>query len=247
MPDLEGSRKESDKKRMKEIEIVEIGKPLRLAEEREMTLYINGLPSHLMVTPSNLEELAIGFIVSEGLVRREEWQNAEIVVDGNSIHVDVDTNSFILELRSSGCVGVFREGEILPKVKASERYSLNELREALKLIEVEEYRETRGYHSAVIVGKEGMIARAVDVGRHNAVDKVIGMGLKRGIDPSKVFLILSGRISRGIAAKAARSGIPLIASKASILDSAIEVARKSGIAMVSFTSNLAIKGEALEI
>ena len=238
---------ESEMENRGKMEIVEIGKPMKLAKEREITLYINGLPSHLMVTPFDLEELALGFIVSEGLVRREDWQKANVIVDGNSIHVDVDTSSFILELRSSGCVGVFREGEILPKVEVSESYSLDELRKALKLIEIDEYRETRGYHSAAIVGKEGMIARAIDVGRHNAVDKVIGMGLKRRIEPSKVFLILSGRISRGIAAKAARAGIPLIASKASILDSAIEVARKSGLSIVSFASNIAVKGEALKI
>ncbi|MBO8182660.1 MAG: formate dehydrogenase accessory sulfurtransferase FdhD [Archaeoglobus sp.] len=227
------------------VKIVEMGRAMKLAKEREITLYINGLPSHLMATPMNLEELAMGFIVSEGLIRKEDWRKANIVVEGNSIHVDVDANSFVLELRSSGCVGVFREGEILPKVKAEESYSLDEARNALKVIEVEEYRETRGYHSAAIVGKEGMIARAIDVGRHNAVDKVIGMGLKKEVDLSKVFLVISGRISRGIAAKAARAGIPLVVSKASILDSAIDVARKCGLSIVSFASNIAIKGDAL--
>jgi FdhD protein len=228
-----------------EMRIVNIGRPMKLAMEKEITLYINGLPSHLMATPFDLEELALGFIVSEGLVRREDWRKANVAVEGSSIHVDVDANSFVLELRSSGCVGVFMEGEILPKVRASESFSLDELRDALKLIEIEEYRETRGYHSAAIVGKKGLIARAMDVGRHNAVDKVIGMGLKAEVDFSGVFLILSGRISRGIAAKAARAGIPLVASKASILDSAIDVARKSGLSIVSFASNVAVKGEAL--
>ena len=84
-----------------------------------------------------------------------------------------------------------------------------------------------------------------DVGRHNAVDKAIGSALLKGVDFSKVFLLLSGRISRGMVMKCARVGIPLIASKAAILDSAIDVCEKSGVAAVSFATNIAIEGEAL--
>jgi len=230
-----------------DIEIIAIGEPLKLADEEEITLYINGVPSHIMCTPSNLEELAIGFLVSEGLIDRNDWDKAKIEVKGNSIYVDVDANSFVLELRSSGCVGVFKDSEVLPKLVARETYSLDEVKRALRFIEIREYKETRGYHTAVIADKNGLVARAIDVGRHNAVDKVIGMGLKKGMDTSKVFIIVSGRVSRGIAAKAARSGIPLVVSKASILNSAVEICRKTGLAVVSFASNLALRNDALEL
>ncbi len=230
-----------------DIEIIAIGEPLKLADEEEITLYINGVPSHIMCTPSNLEELAIGFLVSEGLIDRNDWDKAKIEVKGNSIYVDVDANSFVLELRSSGCVGVFKDDEVLPKLVARETYSLDEVKRALRFIEIREYKETRGYHTAVIADKNGLVARAIDVGRHNAVDKVIGMGLKKGMDTSKVFIIVSGRVSRGIAAKAARSGIPLVVSKASILNSAVEICRKTGLAVVSFASNLALRNDALEL
>jgi len=95
------------------------------------------------------------------------------------------------------------------------------------------------------VGKDGVVSRMYDVGRHNAVDKAIGSALLKGAELSKTFLLLSGRISRGMAMKCARVGIPLIASKAAILDSAIEVCEKSGIAAVSFATNIAVEGEAL--
>jgi len=231
----------------KDIEIIAIGEPLKLADEEEITLYINGFPSHIMCTPSNLEELAIGFLVSEGLIDRKEWNEAKIEVKGNSIYVDVDANSFVLELRSSGCVGVFKEDEILPKLVARETYSLDEVKRALRFIEIGEYKETRGYHTAAIADKNGLVVRAIDVGRHNAVDKVIGMGLKKGMNPSKVFIVISGRVSRGIAAKAARAGIPLIVSKASILNSAVEICRKTGLAVVSFASNLVLRNDALKL
>jgi FdhD protein len=233
--------------KQKNLEVVKLGKPMKLATEVEVTLFINGLPSHLMATPSNLEELAVGFLISEGLIHRKDWRDAKIEVKNNSIYVDIDADQFILELRSSGCVGVFKEDEVLPEVKAGEIYSLEEVQKALDYLEIPEYKETRGYHIAAIVGKGGLVARAIDVGRHNAVDKAIGMGFKRGIDPSRVFLVLSGRISRGIAAKAARAGIPLVVSKASLLNSALEVCYKTRLSVLSFASNLAIKGKALKL
>ncbi|AGK61135.1 formate dehydrogenase family accessory protein FdhD [Archaeoglobus sulfaticallidus PM70-1] len=229
------------------VDIIKSDNSLELAKEIEVTVYINGLPSHLMCSPNNLEELAIGFVVSEGLIDRDLVDEIEIHRKGNEIFVDVDANSFTLELRSSGCVGVFKKGEVLPPVEAKEKFSLDELKKALEYIDVEEYRKTRGYHSSAIVGKKGLIVRAIDVGRHNAVDKAIGMALRKNIDTSKVFLLISGRISRGIAAKAVRSGIPLVVSKASILDSAIDVCKKTGLSAVSFASDLIVKGDAIDL
>ncbi len=229
----------------RDVPVIHLGQPLELAKEKEITIFINGLPSHLMCTPADLEELVIGFIVSEGLIIKTRWKDAVIDVKGDRVFVDVDADSFLLELRSSGCVGVFRDEEILPEVTSNETFSLEEVEGALQFIEVAEYKQTRGYHTASIVGKEGMLVRAIDVGRHNAVDKVIGMGLKEEIDFSRTFLLLSGRISRGIAAKAVRAGIPLVVSKAAILDSAVEVCEKTGLSIVSLASKIAIKGEAL--
>jgi FdhD protein len=226
------------------MEIVRIGDALELAEEIEVTLYINGLPSHLMCTPGNLEELAVGFVVSEGLIDRRDAGKIKVDVVDNQIFVDVDADSFVLELRSSGCVGVFREGEVLPPVESDERFKLRELKEHLKVIEIEDYRRTRGYHTAAIISRDSFIRR-MDVGRHNAVDKAIGAAIIEGINPSKSFLLLSGRISRGIAAKAVRAGIPLVVSKASVLDSAIDVCRKTGLSIVSFASGIAVAGGAL--
>ncbi len=202
-----------------------------------------------MCTPDNVRELALGFVVSEGIASPESVKisDAPCLKDGRVVVVEVPSNFCQPEIRSSGCIGVYRETEVVPKVKARELFSLDEVRSALQYLEVDEYHRTRGYHIAALVGKEGLILRRYDVGRHNAVDKVIGAALMREIDFSRTYLVISGRISRGIAMKCARVGIPLIVSKAAILDSAVDVCRRSGLAAVSFATNVAVVGDALEI
>ncbi|MFN3383448.1 MAG: formate dehydrogenase accessory sulfurtransferase FdhD, partial [Archaeoglobaceae archaeon] len=84
-----------------------------------------------------------------------------------------------------------------------------------------------------------------DVGRHNAVDKAIGLALLNKANLQESFLVVSGRISLGIAMKCANAGIPLIVSKAAIFDSAIDFCERTGLSAVSFATNIAI-GNAIE-
>ncbi len=225
--------------------IRKLGKTLELAKESRITIIAGRTPYHLMCTPENLIELAVGFVISEGIAKSLDEIEVSKIEDG-IIYVKMDGNHSSTTITSSGCIGVFREREEIPKVKAGEKFTLQEVKNALQYLETEEYKRTRGYHTAVIISKNGIVSRMHDVGRHNAVDKAIGSSLLKGVDPGKVFLLLSGRISRGMVLKCARVGIPLIASKAAILDSAIEVCEKSGIAAVSFATNIAVEGEALE-
>uniref|UniRef100_A0A7C3MAX3 Formate dehydrogenase accessory sulfurtransferase FdhD n=1 Tax=Archaeoglobus fulgidus TaxID=2234 RepID=A0A7C3MAX3_ARCFL len=225
--------------------IRKLGKTLELAKESRVTILAGNTPYHLMCTPENLVELAVGFIISEGIA--SSLKEIEVsMVEENLIYVKMNGKRSSTAITSSGCIGVFRDEEEIPKVKAAEKFKIEELKNALEYLETEEYRRTRGYHTAVVVSKNGIVARMHDVGRHNAVDKAIGSSLLKGFDPSRAFLLLSGRISRGMVMKCARVGIPLIASKAAILDSAIEVCEKSGVAAVSFATNIAVEGEALE-
>jgi FdhD protein len=225
-----------------EMEVVPLNKTLEIANEKQVKLVINEVVLHLMCTPVNLEELAIGFLISEGLVSPSE--KIAVQVDGDTITVKANTNP-VFKLRSSGCPGVFREKEELPEVIAEERFSLNEARNSLKHLDTEEYKRTRGYHIAALIGKDGLIARAYDVGRHNAIDKAIGMGIKKELNLRRSFLLTSGRISQGIAAKCVRASIPLVVSKAAILDSAMEICMKTGLSAVSFATGIMIRGDAL--
>jgi FdhD protein len=129
------------------------------------------------------------------------------------------------------------------RVKAKEKFSIEEIEDSLKYLDLND--ETRAHHIAALVGKNGLIARAIDVSRHNAVCKAIGKGVKKNVDFSRLFLLVSSRISYEIALKCLKAGIPLIVSKKAIFDSAIELCLKTGLSAVSFMSGI-IVGDAVE-
>jgi len=129
------------------------------------------------------------------------------------------------------------------KIKPSIKFTIDEIEKSLKYLDVGD--ETRAHHIAALVGKNGLIARVLDVSRHSAVIKVIGMGVKMNVDFSRVYLLVSSRISYDVALKCLKARIPLIVSKKAILDSALKLCLKTGLSVVSFMSGV-IVGDAIE-
>lgn len=226
------------------MDIIEFDHRLEIPHEVVVTIVAGKLSFNISCTPQNLEEMVIGFLLSEGLVEDYDFN---IEIKSNTVYANAPVATQDLSLRSSGSPGVYRAKDELPQISAKVNYTLEECRNALQYLEAEEYKRTRGYHIAVLVSKEGMVVRAYDVGRHNAIDKVIGMGVKKNVELGKVFLLVSGRISQGMVAKCVRVGIPLLVSKAAILDSAIEKCKETGLSAVSFATGIAVRGEALKL
>ncbi|WP_269850026.1 formate dehydrogenase accessory sulfurtransferase FdhD [Methanosarcina horonobensis] len=100
-------------------------------------------------------------------------------------------------------------------------------------LESDTYKLTRGTHLAALIDREGKLAvQIVDVGRHNAVDKVVSTALLRGLDLSQHYMLSTGRQPAYMVTKAARAGIPLVATKAMPFDSGVEAAKKMNICLV---------------
>jgi len=107
------------------------------------------------------------------------------------------------------------------------------LRAARELDERSEiFHLTRSCHNAALFDREGLVYYCLDIGRHNAIDTLVGYMLANGLDPSLHMIMSSGRTATEIAQKAVRAGIPLFASLARPMSRAIEIARETGLTLI---------------
>lgn len=237
------------KKSADRFDVIRISENQRIADEvgtpseRAVTIYVNGDELvTLLASPNDLKELAVGFLYSEGfLKKRESLEKIELDGDGyiwikGEIESPPKSQRKIL---TSGCGKglTFRHafGE-LPKIDSNLTISGKTLLRFFK--EMAEraglYRESGGLHSAAICSKEEILEFSEDIGRHNAVDKVLGSAFFKSMPLSDKVLITSGRISSEMAGKAVSARIPIIASRTSPTDASVELARCYDLTLVGY-------------
>jgi len=244
---------------MPQVEIVKLDVPTKtsrkvrdyVAEERPLHLFVNTTYwATILCSPSNLRELAVGHLLSEGILKStaeieevnlKERENCCYVKLKAEVNVENRLKLSRLHARviSSAC-GSAAPYQYSPKptkvksnltVKAEVVFnSVNQLN-----FKAELFRQTGGVHAAAIYKADGSpVALAEDVGRHNAVDKVIGMAALNQTDFSECFLASSGRLSGDIVFKAAKVGLPIVASLAAALDSGIAMAELANLTLAGF-------------
>ncbi len=211
-----------------------------VAVEEGITLFVNGVRiATLIASPSNIRELCVGYLISEGVVSTfDEIQTVDIDHSKMEAHITVtsfDQVELWHEVRSSGCIGVrwWTNEEI--EVISEARFDKKVIKKSLSYLDTHTRERTHGVHTAALFDTHGeLLAQAIDVGRHSAVDKVIGA--YAGHDFSKTFLLSSGRQPAGMVLKAARAGIPLIVSKAAPISTGVEAASQAGVTLVCFAN-----------
>lgn len=207
-----------------------------------------------MRTPGNDRELAAGLLLSEAIVRQRDdileirslgtHPSNEIIVS-LAPNVDIETwrlsrNSFVGA--SCGVCGKRSREAIAEELPA---YAREEVHISLAAIEqIPEklgawqsgFVQTGGLHAAALVTPEGNIEQVFeDIGRHNALDKLLGWSLLQGRIPlSRSVLFLSSRSSFELVQKAAMAGAPLLATVGGPSSLAIEAAREYGITLLGF-------------
>ncbi len=222
-----------------------------VAEESPLHLFVNTtLWVTILCTPTNIKELAVGHLLSEGILKSiDEVEEITLKPAENACYVklapDVNVGDRIKLSRLSARVIVSACGAGSPYqyigktpivtstliVKAKIIFeSVNQLN-----FKAEGFRKTGGVHVAALYKGEGsLVALAEDVGRHNAVDKVIGMAAFNRVNFEDCFLALSGRISGDVAFKAAKVGLPIVASLSAALSSGITTAETSKLTLAGF-------------
>ncbi|PLZ01659.1 sulfurtransferase FdhD [Burkholderia sp. WAC0059] len=232
----------------------------QVGQEWPVALVFNGI-SHavMMCTPRDLEAFAVGFAISEGIVgRNADIRDIEVEFreDGGlpyaEVRLSVVEQAFVAlkEKRRAlagrtgcGVCGIESidlldlEPERVPATGFLERLAPGALARAAR--ELPEHQAltqlTGGLHAAAWCTADGGIVRAFeDVGRHNALDKLIGQLVLERADPQQGFVFLSSRASYELVRKAARVGIPLVATISAPSSLAIEIARRAGLKLVSF-------------
>ena len=96
------------------------------------------------------------------------------------------------------------------------------------------YQRSRGIHGAALADADRLLIVAEDVGRHNAVDKVKGEALRLGIATEDRLLLSTGRVSSEMLLKAARMGVPVIASRTSPTEMAVALAEQLGVTVCGY-------------
>jgi FdhD protein len=219
-----------------------------VALDEAICIFINGEYYRTMITtPAMLKELVVGHLLGEGIIHSlDDLKEIEIKLMKAYVELDDEVDLDLIgrskvELITTACGSLStplgeRELKSLAigsnvHVKAETIFDM--IRELNLRSRV--YRRTGGTHCAMLATVEGgILAFSEDVGRHNAVDKVIGAGLLDGVNFGECVLVSSGRQSSEIVLKVARSGIPIIASVAGPLESGIRVTEATGITLVCF-------------
>jgi len=222
-----------------------------LAEEKPLHIFLNRTPyATVFCSPSLLKELAVGHVISEGIVKSlEEIERIDLKekegVCKMWLKPDVKLEDRLKLLQhfsrvifsACGSQESFQPTLGLPHVQSDLEVGAETISNCVNRLNfiAETYRKTGGVHVAAIYRSDGtLVTFAEDVGRHNAVDKVIGSCTLNGIDFNSCFLALSGRLTADIVLKAARVSLPIIASLAAAIDSGIEVAINTELTLVGF-------------
>ncbi|MEB3983955.1 formate dehydrogenase accessory sulfurtransferase FdhD [Mycobacterium sp. 663a-19] len=239
-----------------------VTRPETLVVEEPLEIRVNGAPVTVtMRTPGSDIELAQGFLLTEGIIgcredvvtirycggRGDDGANTYNALDATLApgvrEPDLDvTRNFYTTSSCGVCgkasldavrvIGRFAPGSDPATVAAATLKAMpTQLRRAQKVFD-----STGGLHAAALFGVDGtMLAVREDIGRHNAVDKVIGWALEhRRVPLSATVLLVSGRASFELMQKAVVTGIPVLAAVSAPSSLAVSLAEESGVTLVAF-------------
>jgi len=218
-------------------------------DEYPISLLINGYEiAVFQLTKYNLDDWTYGYLFSEGFIQdANEIETIVINEEQSTINVSLRTNfddeQFFSKKKhyTAGCgrgVTFFSMTDVknFEKVTSNVSYQLSYLlKKRSEFAQNSElYIETGGMHGACIIDQTGRMTIREDIGRHNAVDKIIGYAIKNHLQPELLILLTTGRVSYEMLSKAAKFGFPVIGSRTAATKQAVQLAKYLNIEVVGY-------------
>jgi FdhD protein len=201
----------------------------RVVTEFGLSISVNG--KHLataMITPTMERDFVIGYLFGRGII--------EGIADIKSLTIKGDTAELTL-VGKGGRVGSSS------KIDSDFRVNREDIFKGVDaILKSKIYAETGAIHSAGLFkrGAEA-VCLAEDIGRHNALDKVIGYALIHKVDLSRSFATSTGRLASDMVAKIGRANIPIVATKTAVTRSGVEIGQRCGLTVIGFVRDAGMK------
>lgn len=223
--------------------------------EYSLTIFLNDKQfATLMCTPRSLEELVVGFLFSEGIINsKDALSDIRIDEELGRAYVYTENKDSYFFIADKICgqrtitTACGRQRTIMYSIidfleterdKIKSTISLKPS-EVLKLMtdfnkKSELFLSTGGVHSCALCCNGSILHFEEDVGRHNAVDKILGNALLNGLTLEDKIIATSGRISSEMVIKVVKSKIPVLISRSAPTDAAVEMAKRLKLAIIGF-------------
>ncbi|MCA0983728.1 formate dehydrogenase accessory sulfurtransferase FdhD [Halobacillus yeomjeoni] len=219
-----------------------------VAEEYPLTIVINGEEFATMVcTPMDLKELVVGFIASEGVIRKvHDLKGLTIDEDRGFAYVETKKDLKLKEVNTKrwigSCCGKSRsfyfQNDASTARTVMDIYKISP-DECMKVMaefqnQSQMFKQTGGVHQAALADEGEIFVQFADIGRHNALDKLFGYLLLNNVENKKRIVIFSGRISSEVLLKVSKMRVGCLLSKSAPTNLALELARDLNITAVGF-------------
>jgi FdhD protein len=220
-----------------------------IVTETPLTIRINGEELATVVcSPDALEDLTVGFLAAEGLIRS--------IADIEQLNVNEDRGFADVELKVkksishdyyakrfiSSCCGKSRQfyfhndmrtaKTIMSQTQITPAQCIYLMKELFQ--SSTEFQKTGGVHNAALCNTAGILVSRADIGRHNALDKIYGHCLREKLKMTDKIIAFSGRMSSEIVLKAAKMGVGILLSKSAPSDLALKLANDLQITAIGF-------------
>ncbi len=217
-----------------------------ITEETLVRIHVNGQEfATFMCTPREQDELALGFLRSEGLITGlADVRRVVVCPSGACVEVWLTDAEAVLptsrtKIITSGCGGGITFDDLTEQQPALNTITtitperlfarMRDLYQAADL-----YQVTQGIHTSALTDGERLVLVAQDVGRHNTIDRLWGKALKHGLDPRGLILLATGRISSEMLGKAAKMGVPIVASRTSPTSLSVRLGRAWNLTVIGY-------------